>query len=365
MRCEPRKPTKKNAKKKVEWKATRISNLVRRNGTLYYVQLKVAGKTYRRSLETEKMEVARVKLPLKLNEIRAAADGAVAMKRGGFETLRGCFAEWLTNQEMKPSNKESTKVFDRRRVNDLLRMLPVDAPVSKVGVDLLRKWWKEAADHYNPRYANNLLSVVRAALDMQVQAGIRSRNVAMDFDRMPIPDVFRELPSGADFKKVVIDIRAQNKRSSEESADLVEWIAYTGMRPDSEAQVLDWKDVGDEFIIVRQGAKGTKNYKERMIPILDDLRKQIDRRRQPFGPMWSIKSMKKALGASCERLGLPHMTPYSLRHLFATRCVESGIDFATVAKWMGHTDGGVLAAKVYGHVSDAHGLEAAKRVNLG
>ena len=39
----------------------------------------------------------------------------------------------------------------------------------------------------------------------------------------------------------------------------------------------------------------------------------------------------------------------------------SGIDFMTIAKWVGHQDGGVLIGKVYGHLSN----EQAQRVNFG
>jgi hypothetical protein len=29
--------------------------------------------------------------------------------------------------------------------------------------------------------------------------------------------------------------------------------------------------------------------------------------------------------------------------LFATRCIESGVDIPTVSRWLGHKDGGALA----------------------
>jgi integrase len=42
------------------------------------------------------------------------------------------------------------------------------------------------------------------------------------------------------------------------------------------------------------------------------------------------------------------ITHHELRHLFATRCIESGVDIPTVSRWLGHKDGGALAMKVYG-----------------
>ena len=43
----------------------------------------------------------------------------------------------------------------------------------------------------------------------------------------------------------------------------------------------------------------------------------------------------------------------------------SGIDFMTIARWVGHKDGGVLIGKVYGHLSNEHAQAQAARVSFG
>jgi hypothetical protein len=70
-----------------EWMGARTANLVRRNGRLYYAQLKIAGKVYRRSLQTEKLDIARIKLPDKLKQIREDVGEMVTAKHG-LATLR-------------------------------------------------------------------------------------------------------------------------------------------------------------------------------------------------------------------------------------------------------------------------------------
>ena len=40
----------------------------------------------------------------------------------------------------------------------------------------------------------------------------------------------------------------------------------------------------------------------------------------------------------CEKAGVPAMGQHSLRHTFATRCIEAGIQAVVLKKWMGHTD---------------------------
>ena len=56
------------------------------------------------------------------------------------------------------------------------------------------------------------------------------------------------------------------------------------------------------------------------------------------------------------------MRVHDLRHIFATRCIESSVDLPTLANWLGHKDGGVLAAQVYGHLCIKHSTAMAGRV---
>jgi integrase len=56
------------------------------------------------------------------------------------------------------------------------------------------------------------------------------------------------------------------------------------------------------------------------------------------------------------------MTHHSLRHLFATRAIESGVPVPTVARWLGHQDGGALLLKTYSHLLDSHSQASAQKV---
>jgi integrase len=66
-----------------------------------------------------------------------------------------------------------------------------------------------------------------------------------------------------------------------------------------------------------------------------------------------------------EKAGLPRIGFHDLRHYFISYCVMSGIDYMTIAKWVGHRDGGILIGKVYGHLADDHAKAQAMRVNFG
>jgi integrase len=56
---------------------------------------------------------------------------------------------------------------------------------------------------------------------------------------------------------------------------------------------------------------------------------------------------------------------HDLRHYFCSVCVMAGIDFMTIAAWLGHKDGGILVGKVYGHLLDEHRSKAARLVHFG
>ena len=65
------------------------------------------------------------------------------------------------------------------------------------------------------------------------------------------------------------------------------------------------------------------------------------------------------------KIGMKRITHHDLRHLFATICIESGVDIPTVSRWLGHKDGGALCMKTYGHLRDEHSLTQAQRVSFG
>ena len=50
--------------------------------------------------------------------------------------------------------------------------------------------------------------------------------------------------------------------------------------------------------------------------------------------------------------------------LFATRCIENGVDIPTVSRWLGHQDGGALCMKTYGHLRDEHSTNEARKVTF-
>jgi integrase len=84
----------------------------------------------------------------------------------------------------------------------------------------------------------------------------------------------------------------------------------------------------------------------------------------PDEHVMKIHECQKSMDRAAKIVGMERITHHDLRHLFATICIESGVDIPTVSRWLGHKDGGALAMKVYGHLRDEHSAAQAQRVKF-
>ena len=115
---------------------------------------------------------------------------------------------------------------------------------------------------------------------------------------------------------------------------------------------------------------GTKNWELRRVPLIPDARALFERMRserqgEPLDArVFLVGECQKALDHACNKVSIERITHHDLRHLFATRCIESGVDIPTVSRWLGHKDGGALAMKTYGHLRREHSIAQAQRVTF-
>ena len=77
------------------------------------------------------------------------------------------------------------------------------------------------------------------------------------------------------------------------------------------------------------------------------------------------KSFRESLRLARRHAGLPNAGFHDLRHIFISHAVMAGIDFMTIAEWVGHKDGGILIGKVYGHLLDEHRRKMAAKLTIG
>lgn len=71
------------------------------------------------------------------------------------------------------------------------------------------------------------------------------------------------------------------------------------------------------------------------------------------GKIVSKRSYQKTFDSVLERLGLPHMGIHSLRHTFATRALECGMDVKTLSEILGHKNA-TITLNTYAHSLSEH-----------
>jgi integrase len=136
-----------------------------------------------------------------------------------------------------------------------------------------------------------------------------------------------------------------------------------------EGPAVLWRHVDfEKKLVYVPGTKTESSWRTiPLFPSLETLLKEIKARRDDESteaPVLRVGSCLGALASACEEMGLPVLTHHDLRHLFATRCIESGVDIPTVSRWLGHSDGGTLAMETYGHLRQEHSLAQATKVNF-
>ncbi len=84
------------------------------------------------------------------------------------------------------------------------------------------------------------------------------------------------------------------------------------------------------------------------------------RGKRKYGPGRQLKSFKSAFERACERANLSGVTPYSLRHTWASRLDMSGASQKTLVELGGWKDPKMAAR--YLHTSKRHRMEAIDRI---
>jgi integrase len=120
----------------------------------------------------------------------------------------------------------------------------------------------------------------------------------MGYHRNPIKSISRtkvrrkplEMPSKAQFQKIVELVEKNNHRTAKDSAIFIRFLAFAGCRK-SEATRVSWKDVDlkkQEITILGDPATGTKNWEIHHIPMIPEclellqlMKKKVGRRDSP------------------------------------------------------------------------------------
>jgi len=360
------KPTK-------TWERTRLQNLIRHKSGRYYARAFAGGKEVWKSLKTSHFSVAEARLAEFLKEHRERVrngngEGSAKMIFGEAAAIH------LRNLDDNPRIKPSTRKYWRECLTALQKSWPGlnETEIRKITQSDCKEWARVYGKTVSPTRYNGAISVLRHVLNVAVEAGVVYSNAAVVVKRAPVRCKEIKLPSIDRFNALIAEMRAGHSRDSINCADFAAGLAFTGCRV-GEAREIAWRDVDFESgeIVVRGDVNtGTKNWELRRVPLIPDARALFQRMRSERAgetletKVFRVRECQKSLDRACKRVGADRITHHDLRHLFATRCIESGVDVPTVSRWLGHKDGGALAMKIYGHLRREHSIAQAQKVSF-
>jgi integrase len=332
---------------------------------VFFARAKVNGIVKRASLDTDVFTTAKDRLRGKVNKLRQPP-----AECGTFAEARLFYLADIDNDHALSSE---TKRYWHYRVAALLKSWPgLDSmKLVKITEAQCRVWGKKFADEFEATNFNNTLGAFRNILK---RGGLKhDNNPAMNLKRLGAKSKEMTLPEPEQFEAIVKAVETAGARQSKDCADLVRFLAFSGCRISEAKQVL-WSDVdferGELRIHNAKRSKTTSAHDLRFVPIITAMRELLERMHrnttpQPNERVCVLGECEKSLTRACNIVGVSRITHHDLRHLFATRCIEAGVDIPTVSRWLGHVDGGALAMKVYGHLRRAHSQESAKLVTFG
>lgn len=214
------------------WQPTAVQNLVRYapSGT-YFARFRVGGKLVWKSLKTATFSVAKQRLPDTLRDHRSKIESLTAFAEGKM-TVGNAADVYLqkvrASISLKPRSKDYRELmidFIRRSWSSLF-----ETDVRKVSPRDCELWLSRYQQRYSPSVINNSIGTLRAIFDEAIGSGARFNNPAAGLSRVKIRQKRLGLPSRGEFLKFVDAIRNAGARQSKDCANLVCFLAYSGLR---------------------------------------------------------------------------------------------------------------------------------------
>jgi integrase len=170
----------------------------------------------------------------------------------------------------------------------------------------------------------------------------------------------------------------ENSKNGLEFSNYIKLMAFCGSRM-SETSRLKWTDVDWSQKQLTIGSDGlAKNHKSRTIDFNQKLESHLlgmFARRAPDSEFLfpspqrgnkdrASKSYRETLKIARTAAHVPQFSFHDCRHFFISHAVMAGVDFMTIARFVGHSDGGILIGKVYGHLSNEHAKRQAQKITF-
>jgi integrase len=377
------------------WERTSVQCLYRHGKSgIYYARASDGKRKIWRTLKTKSLSVARLRLADHLKEIRRVRESNQAVESGEV-TMRDVVAVYQERFESNTHLVESTKHVRRTALGRLLKTWPGIEKLHprQVTTARIHDWAARLKKHgtgFSPpgsrcppkrkkgisaSSVNQTVATLKRLMKIAMEKGAIYSNPTdaeppEGMERLRAKETNKKirLPSKKEFSQLFKVIESSGSGWAPYAADLSRFLAYSGTRV-GEARRMTWRHI--DFGKGQLYIPGTKSEtSDRVVPMLKPMRELLNRlyteANEPKhdNRILRVGECQKSLDRACELLGIERITHHDLRHLFATVCIESGVDIPTVSRWLGHKDGGALAMRIYGHLRDDHSKYAAERVNF-
>jgi len=209
-------------------------------------------------------------------------------------------------------------------------------------------------------------------LDALVKNRTIKENVC-DFVDRPNNSIVKQknVPSSKEMDEILMRMKDVSPRYYLFSKFLVS----TGLRR-GEALALTWDDVDFDkgwihvnkaFDMSIKKVSSTKTVtSNRRIPLLtpaSEVLKSLNRENNEVFHFIGKQSCTRNFRHVMSKMGYSGISLHSLRHVFTTRCLESGVDKKVIQKWLGHAKFD-MTVNVYSHVLDDFEMSQITKINI-
>jgi integrase len=402
-----------NDEKTSVWETVGPNLLKNQTSGKYYGRFKIPGKNKAGtqkwvSLKTTKRAVADVRLAEERKRVSfmRQAHGHVGEGIGTMGELAKIYTAQL---EGNPSIGPKTRTRYKQHLAAVLKTWPEFASMKpdRLTKDDVMAWrnriakdgtgWiapgakgrSTANDGSSAGGINKSLDAIRRLMEIAVEKGQLAKNPLQGRDlKLSVKPKKPHLPEARTIEAIFANMESRGAGRPQHCAELARFLAYTGLRlaeavgdPTTGAAGVTWADVDFTGGLIR--VHGTKTEAAaRTVPMIPAARalletiqeRRLEGLREIYGPdakippadrVLFVREAQKALTRACAEVGAPRLTHHDLRDVFATSCIEAGVDIPTVAAWLGHADGGALLMRTYSHLRQKHSLAQAAKVKIG